>query len=228
MQKQSTEKLHLAIIPDGNRRWAKKRLLLPWQGHEAALNNTRRLLEWCRTSGKIAVVTLWCFSTENWRRDEKEVKELMRLLQNYLEKEEATFHKHKTRVIHSGRQDRIPRSLASVLQKVIEATAKYSDFTLHLAIDYGGRDEVVRAVNRAPKDAPITENTLRQYLDHPELPDIDIIIRTSGATRTSNFCLWQSTYAEWFFLHKYFPELTPEDIEKAVTIFLTRSRRFGS
>ena len=218
--------LHVAIIPDGNRRWAKARAWHPWQGHEKAVENFRTITDWCRADPRIAVLTVWCFSTENWKRDPKEVSKLMTIFENYLQKERPTFHEKKTRLLHSGRKDRIPPSLASLIADVEAETKQYQDFILHLAIDYGGKDEIIRGLSKA-KNTVSSEQDLRALLDHPELPDSDLIIRTSGEQRTSNFFLWQSTYAEWVFLDKLFPDFTTQDLRTAVDAFAKRARRFG-
>lgn len=220
------EKLHLAIIPDGNRRWAKALSLLPWQGHEHALENFRPLTEWCRKDPRIGTLTIWGFSTENWKRSNEEVRKLMDLFERYLTKERSTFIENKTRFVHSGRRDRIPASLRKLIEETEEATKDYTEFTMHLAVDYGGRDEIVRAMKKL-EGREITEESVRAHVDHPEVPDIDIILRTSGEQRTSNFFFWQGSYAEWFFLPKHFPALETADLEAVVSDFEKRGRRFG-
>lgn len=219
--------LHLAIIPDGNRRWAKAQMLHPWKGHEHAIENFRSITEWCRDNPRVGVLTVWCFSTENWKRDPEEVNKLMTMLEDYLRKERTGFIDKKTRFVHSGRKDRIPASLASLIQEVEDETQDQTEFTLHLAVDYGGKDEIVRAINNMHGEK-IDETSFRSELDHPELPDLDIIIRTSGEHRTSNFFLWQSAYAEWIFNEKLFPDLNTKDLEAAVNEFDRRKRRFGA
>lgn len=218
--------LHIGIIPDGNRRWARARAWYPWQGHEKAIENFRTITDWCQADPRIAVVTVWCFSTENWKRDPQEVSKLMTLLENYLQKERPTFQQKEIRLLHSGRKDRIPASLSALIQTIEEETKHFADFTLHIAIDYGGKDEILRALSKVNKPVS-SEEEMRSLLDHPELPDIDLIIRTSGEQRTSNFFLWQSTYAEWVFLDKFFPDFTTDDLKEAVDGFAKRSRRFG-
>jgi undecaprenyl diphosphate synthase len=218
--------LHLAIIPDGNRRWARKRALQPWKGHEEAITIIERILKWCRERDDIAVLTLWLFSTENWKRDPAEVEKLMDMLQEYLERERPTFQKEQTRFLHSGRKDRIPGPLAELIATIEAETAAFSKYTLHLALDYGGKDELLHAMKKLKGKEP-TEDDIRAALDHPEIPDIDIIVRTSGEQRTSNFFLWQSTYAEWFFESMYFPDLSTEDLERILLEFRGRKRRFG-
>lgn len=236
MQQPSSDssRLHLALIPDGNRRWARSRGFHPWDGHAKAVENFRALSDWCRENPRIAVLTIWCFSTENWKRDPKEVSKLMGLLEDYIRKNRADIKKQGTRFLHSGRTDRIPPSLAKAFQEIAEETKDNTNFTLHLALDYGGKDEILRAMQRwhsvchpEPVEGQSTD-FIRPYLDHPSLPDIDLIVRTSDEYRTSNFFLWQSTYAEWFFLEKHFPDLTTDDLEDVLKKFDERQRRFGS
>lgn len=230
----STTGLHLAIIPDGNRRWARlKGFANVWKGHEKAVENFRTLTEWCRKDPRVSVLTVWCFSTENWKRDAKEVKALMDMLEEYLRKERDEFLQEKTRFVHSGRRDRIPPSLKTLIEETEQMTKDQTGFTLHLAVDYGGKDEILRAMQKMmeqerPFPAAITEEDLRQHLDHPEIPDIDVILRSSGEQRTSNFFLWQSTYAEWIFSPKFFPDIGTADLDEALKEYEGRKRRFGS
>ena len=219
--------IHLAIIPDGNRRWAKSRALNPWKGHEQAIENFKSITEWCRNDKRVSILTVWCFSTENWKRDRKEIDMLMEMLEDYLRKEQESFIENKTRFCHSGRKDRIPSSLAELIKEVEEKTADQTDFTLHLAVDYGGRDEIERAVDVILSSSK-GDIEIKDCFDHPELPDIDLIIRTSGEKRTSNFFLWQAAYAEWVFEDKLFPDFGIEDLEKAVSDYKHRGRRYGS
>ena len=223
----SSARLHLGIIPDGNRRWAKKQLLRPWEGHEAGATAFRSLIRWCRDNPAIAVLTIWGFSTENWTRSQEETEQLMKIYERYLTDERAEFHKNKTRFVHSGRTDRLPASLMALIGAISAETKEYTDFTLQVALDYGGRDEIVRAAQKATDPISLTEETFRELLDHPELPDVDLVIRTSGEQRTSGFFIWQAAYAELLFIDKFFPDLTPADLEVAVTDFFTRQRRFG-
>ncbi|HLD71672.1 MAG TPA: polyprenyl diphosphate synthase [Candidatus Peribacteraceae bacterium] len=219
--------LHLAIIPDGNRRWARAQGLFPWKGHEKAVENFRTITDWARENPKIGVLTVWCFSTENWKRDTKEVNALMKMLEDFLRREQELFLKNDTRFVHSGRKDRIPTSLAALIAETEEKTKDCISFTLHLAVDYGGKDEIVRAVRKL-NPTEITEESLRAHTDHPELPDIDLIFRTSGEMRFSNFFLWQGAYAEWIFTDKYFPDVTTKDLAEAIQTFEERQRRYGA
>jgi undecaprenyl diphosphate synthase len=220
--------LHLAVIPDGNRRWAREHQFKSvWKGHERAIENFRTLTDWCRKNPRIAVFTVWCFSTENWKRDPKEVAKLMGMLEDYLRKEQKGFLKRQTRFVHSGRRDRIPASLAKLIGETEELTKDQTAFTLHLAVDYGGKDEILRAMERVRSAAKLPTD-IRPFLDHPELPDIDVILRSSGEMRTSNFFLWQTCYAEWVFSPKFFPDIDVTDLEATVREFDRRKRRFGS
>lgn len=223
------QKLHIAIIPDGNRRWAKEHGMLPWNGHEKAMENFESLVEWCRQSGKVHTLTIWGFSTENWKRDKKEVEKLMTLFEKYLRKERITFIERNTRFMHAGRSDRIPASLRTLIDDVTKETKDQTGFTFQIALDYGGKDEIKRAIERMQADSsPVTEESIRAHLDQPELPDIDLIIRTSGEYRTSNFFLWQSTYAEWIFSPLYFPVFDTHALAAAIEEYAKRKRRFGS
>ena len=191
------------------------------------MENFRTLTEWCENDDRISVLTVWCFSTENWKRDPEEISKLMHMLEDYLEKERVHFLENNVRFIHSGKKDRIPESLKELIEIVEKETDHCDGFTLHLAVDYGGKDEVVRAMSKMPKETNISEDTIREHLDHPEIPDIDLIIRTSGEKRTSNFFLWQSAYSEWDFLDKTFPDFTTADLQKSVDRFSERKRRYG-
>ena len=221
--------LHIAIIPDGNRRWAKSRMLDPWEGHRTAVENFRSLTDWCRKDPRVGTLTVWCFSTENWKRDPREIAMLMDMLEKYLQKERKGFLDEKTRFVHAGRKDRIPAALAKLIAEVEEETKDQKEFTLQLAVDYGGKDEILRALKKTGSGERLagSDDPIAPLLDHPELPEIDLIVRTSGEMRTSNFFLWQSTYAEWDFLDKFFPDFTAEDLKSSVEKFVKRSRRFG-
>jgi undecaprenyl diphosphate synthase len=222
------EKLHLAIIPDGNRRWAKTKGLLPWKGHERSGGNFGDIVEWCAKDGRTGTLTFWCFSTENWKRSPEEIEELMRLLEKYLTEQRERLIGNRIHLIRSGRGDRVPAKLLALIDEIDQETSGAPAMTLNLALDYGGKDEILRAVRSVNDTKHITEETLRSHLDHPELPDIDLIIRTSGEQRTSNFFLWQTTYAEWVFLPVLFPDFSPEHLQKVLEDFGSRDRRFGA
>lgn len=220
--------LHLAVIPDGNRRWAREKgFMNVWKGHEVAVENFRTLTDWCRNDPRVSTLTVWCFSTENWKRDKKEVDALMRMLEDYLIQEAKDLKEKRTRFVHSGRRDRIPASLKAMIEKTEQDTKNETGFTLHLAVDYGGKDEVTRAIGKMKTTTDLTEEDVRRHLDHPEVPDIDVILRSSGEQRTSNFFLWQAAYAEWVFSPKYFPEIGTADLDEALKEYERRKRRFG-
>lgn len=222
-------RIHLALIPDGNRRWAKERGLMAWKGHEESAKNFRSIVEWCAKSSRVSVLTFWAFSTENWKRDPKEVQKLMDIFEQGIRSERSSLKEKKIRVVHSGRTDRLSESFRTLMTDALnDVPQNEALFTLHVALDYGGKDELVRAIRRMKDGSEATEETLREYLDHPELPDIDLIIRTSGEHRTSNFFLWQAAYAEWVFLEKHFPDLTEKDIAAAIEDFDQRQRRIGA
>ncbi len=235
--------LHIAIIPDGNRRWAKQHGMLPWKGHEKSAENFESLVEWARKNPRISTFTLWAFSTENWKRDSAEVQALMQLFSKYLTSKRESFMENDIRFTHTGRRDRLSSALKKLIEDIQAQTNANTALTLNIALDYGGRDEVVRAIDRIhgsrrfkppattgtkpPVTTEIDEATIRAHLDHPEIPDMDLIIRTSGEMRTSNFALWQSTYAEWMFVDTYFPDFGTDDLEKAIEQYDGRKRRFG-
>lgn len=225
---QNNVQLHLGLIPDGNRRWARQWQLMPWQGHEAGTHAFKQIINWARQDPRLAVLTIWGFSTENWNRSSQEISELMRLYEQWLRDEQSMFHEKETRLVHSGRSERIPSSLARLLTNLSSDTGHYKDFTLNFALDYGDQDEIIRAIQKIINPKKISADTFRQYLDHPELPDIDIIVRTSGEQRTSGIFIWQSAYAELIFIEKFFPDLTPADLDAAVGDYTLRHRRFGA
>jgi undecaprenyl diphosphate synthase len=223
-----TTPLHLAIIPDGNRRWAKLRNLLPWDGHRQAVEGFRTIIDWCRADPRVGTLTLWCFSTENWKRDPKEVAELMRLFEEFLDREGPHLVRDDIRLVHAGRQDRLPQTLREKLQARCAESAACTGLTLQLALDYGGRDELVRtAAKLAAAGEEVTETSFQVHLDQPTVPDIDLVIRTSGEQRSSGFFPWQTAYAEWFYLDLHFPSLTTNDLAQVLDDFERRQRRFG-
>jgi undecaprenyl diphosphate synthase len=171
---------HVVIIPDGNRRWAKKHLLTPWQGHEAGFQRVKELCTTLREAG-VKYCTLWGFSTENWNRSKQEVKKLMNIFVQALKDLEADLHMYKIRFTHIGRTDRLPNTLCTLLQELQERTSTYTAQYFTIALDYGGRDEIVRAVNALKNSSePVTEQSITEHLDTKDVPDPDFIIRTSG------------------------------------------------
>jgi len=218
---------HLAIICDGNRRWAKAQGLMPWDGHRKGMDVIRPIIDWCRDHPRIGALTFWAFSTENWNREAKEVAELMRLFERFMKEESPRFIEEGVRFVHAGRKDRIPATLAEPCRQHEEKTKDFTGLTVQLAIDHGGKDEILRAVRRIPAGEDVTEEMIAKYIDNPEVPDVDFVIRTSGEQRTSGFALWKAAYAEWFFPPYHFPDLTPERLEEAMMEYDGRKRRFG-
>ncbi len=152
----------------------------------------------------------------------------MEIFANYLRDKTEELHAKNVRIVHAGRADRFSPALKEQLARSIEQTKDCTGFTLQLAVDYGGKDELVRAIKAIPAGSDVTEETVRAALDHPELPDIDLVLRTSGEQRTSNFFLWQTAYAEWIFLDKHFPDVTTKDMDEAIGQYMSRQRRFGA
>lgn len=220
--------LHVAIIPDGNRRWAKARKLRPWRGHEQAMENSRGVIDWAYQDPRVDYLTFWGFSTENWNRSEIEIRHLMAIYERFLRDEAAKFIEKQTRFVRTGRTDRIPASLNATIARLEQDTVDFDRFVLNFALDYGGKDEIVRAISRIPNVHDVTEESFRSFLDHPEIPDIDIIIRTSGEQRLSNFFMWQGAYAELFFVNKLYPDFTSADLEQILDEYAQRQRRFGT
>ena len=222
--------LHVTIIPDGNRRWAKKHGLDELEGHKkaGAYENLKLLLSEAEKIG-IKYFTLWGFSTENWSRSKKEVDSLFELMNGLLVKIEDDLIKDKIRFRHLGRKDRLPKELVQVIEKLEERTKDFSDFNLQICLDYGGRDEIVRALNKAIKSgvSEVAEENLGNYLDSAGIPDPDLIIRTSGEKRLSGFMPYQSVYSEFYFTDIHFPDFGPVQLREAVEEFSKRKRRMG-
>ena len=222
--------LHVALIMDGNGRWASNQGLPRLDGHRAGVKRIRLVLETLASQG-IKYVTIFAFSTENWSRPETEVSGLMSMLREVIDIESKSLHKLGARIIHMGRRDRIDPDLLKAINKAQELTQNNNYITLCVAFDYGGRDEILEATRRIIKDGTdpdkINEALFSNYLYTPEIPDPDLIIRTGGEQRISNFLLWQSAYSEFYSTDTYWPDLGPLDIEKAIAAYRNRGRRFG-
>ena len=177
----------------------------------------------------IEYLSLYTFSTENWKRSEKEVKFLMQLLRKHLREQLSFYRENNIRVVHSGSLDRLPKVVQKEIVDVEALTKDFTGMTANLVINYGGRDEIVRAVKklRDRGESEITEETLSAAMDHPDIPDPDLIIRTGGELRISNFLLWESAYSELYFSKKYWPDWQAEDLKEAVDAYASRSRRYG-
>ncbi len=221
---------HIAIIMDGNGRWAKARLLPRMAGHRAGAENLRRIITACVDFG-VKYLTIFAFSTENWKRPVDEVNGLMDIFADLLEKEVPKLHAQGVQIRHIGSQKELNPILQMKLQNAINITKGNSRLVLSIAINYGGRDEIVHAVQEIVRQGisadAINEQTIKEHLYTTDVPDPDLVIRTSGELRTSNFLLWQSAYSEWLFTETYWPDFNKESLKKAILDYGTRSRRFG-
>ena len=225
---------HIAIIMDGNGRWAKNQGMLRVFGHENGAKSVRNIVE---SSAKLGIenLTLYAFSTENWNRPKLEVKTLMRLLINSLKKEIKTLNENNIRLNSIGNLELLPKSAQNELLSVIEKTKNNSRMTLTLALSYGSRDELIQAVqaisdkvkNNIISIGDIDESIINQHLYTRNLPDVDLLIRTSGEHRISNFLLWQIAYAELYFTDVLWPDFKEKDLHKAIINYQKRERRFG-
>lgn len=219
---------HIAIIMDGNGRWAKKKGKNRIEGHKAGIKSVRETVEACRKLG-IKFLTLYSFSKENWGRPKEEVNALMKLLYLYLKTEYKKLMKHGIRLNAIGALSDLPRYVQRRLRSVMKKTEKNDEMVVTLALSYGGRDEIVRAVNKILKEGKkeITEHEFRMYLDTKDIPDPDLVIRTSGEMRLSNFLLYQIAYSEFYTTPVYWPDFRKEHLYKAIIDYQKRERRFG-
>ncbi len=219
---------HVAIIMDGNGRWAKARGIPRTEGHREGLKTAKQIVLAAKKQN-IKYLSLFTFSTENWKRAAEEVGFLMKLVSKYLLLELPFYKEHNIRIVHSGSRDKLPSEVLSAMDTVLAETAGFSALTVNLAINYGGRDELIRAFQKAAAcNAKIsTELDLNAFLDVPELPEADLIIRTGGEFRLSNFLLWQSAYSELYFSDTLWPDWNDEHFAKAIQNFNLRDRRYG-
>lgn len=222
---------HVAIIMDGNGRWAAQRGRDRIHGHEQGTSNIRRITQ---TAGRLGIryLTLWAFSTENWSRPQAEVQGILRILAHAIVTETEELHRQGARLWHIGELDVLQPELRQSVRDAIALTAGNTSLTLTLAFNYGGRREIVHAVQQIVRDGlaaeDITEEAIRQRLYVPALPDADLIVRTSGEYRMSNFLLWQGAYSEFYFSSKFWPDFGPDDLVEAVSDYSRRERRFGA
>lgn len=231
MTKTSYLPQHVAIIMDGNGRWARQHGLPRLAGHEAGGRNIRPVVEVFADCG-VKYLTLYAFSTENWKRPKIEVRGLLGLLAKKIDEETLVFHQQNIRLKHLGRLDRLSDKLREKVRAAVELTKNNTGLTLCLAFDYGGRDEIVQAARRiadagVPGDG-IDESVFARYLYAPDVPDPDLLIRTGGESRLSNFLLWQSAYTELYFTPVLWPDFGRKDIEDALAEYKRRQRRFGT
>jgi len=223
---------HIAIIPDGNRRWARARNLHTLKGHERGFKRAVELGRVARRWG-VHTVTVWGFSTENWDRSPREIKYLMRLYSTLLDEYLEDAHKEGVKIVHLGRKDRLPKFLIDKISEAEVATENYKNYIANIAIDYGGHDEIIRAVKQMFIDGhtedDVNKKLFENYLDNHDqpYPYVDLLIRTSGEQRTSGLLLWQMEYAEMYWIQNHFPDFTPEDLREAIVDYSRRRRRFG-
>jgi len=216
---------HIAIIMDGNGRWAKSRGKIRTFGHNAGAKKVVEITEEASNLG-VKYLTLYAFSTENWKRQKSEVDFLMKLLSKFLKKELKTLIKNNTRFRVIGDISKLSKSLQSTINNTIEKTKNSNGLTQILAINYGSRDEIIRAIKKIERE-DLNEENLTNALDTGDFPDIDILIRTGGEKRLSNFLLWQSAYAELFFTDTLWPDFSMQEFKEIIEEFKGRERRFG-
>jgi len=223
---------HIVLFPDGNRRFARKKGIPTFQGHWYGYKNLKKFVQWCKKKG-IKVLTAFGFSTENWKRSKAEVKYLMKLFEEGLSKEGdiRKLHEYGVRIKIIGQKYRLPKSLQKVIKEVEDLTKNNKKFHLNLAVSYGGRWDIVQAIQRIIKDKiptkKITEKLVEKYLQTAGLPSPDLVIRAGGEKRLSNFLLWQAAYSELYFSKKLWPEFTEKDLDAALEDYTKRERRFG-
>ena len=221
---------HVAIIMDGNGRWALARGLPRLVGHRAGTENLRRIITACVEFG-VKYLTIYAFSTENWGRPREEVEGLMNILEDVIDRELAELNKEGVQLRHIGRLERLDPKLQEKVMDAIELTKHNDRLVLNVAFNYGGRDEIVFAIqkmiNDGVKPAEVTSDLVSRYLFTAGVPDPDLIIRTSGELRVSNFLIWQGAYSEWYVTSVYWPDFNKEEFRKALDTFARRDRRFG-
>ena len=225
---------HLAIIMDGNGRWAEKRRLPRILGHRKGVETVQRVVDECLELG-IGFLTLYAFSSENWGRPRKEVDALMGLLGNFLEKELGQLQQRGIRLVAIGELDRLPQATVEILRNIIKLTESNTTMVLNLALSYGSRDELTRAMRQIGRDIAagnlqpddLSEEDIEARLDTHDIPDPDLLIRTSGEMRVSNFLLWQIAYTELYFTKALWPDFSREELMQALQVYNSRQRRFG-
>ena len=227
MQEGKSIPIHVGIFMDGNGRWAKSRGLPRTEGHREGLKTAKKIVKAAESIG-IRYLTLYTFSTENWKRAEEETSFLMSLIKNHLSAEFGFYRENGIRVVHSGDITGLPTEVAKEIRLVVADTAPFTAMTVNLAINYGGRDEIIRAMRKLlASDMELSEKNLTLSLDHPEIPDPDLLIRTSGEMRLSNFLLWESAYSELLFVPKLWPDFDERDLSAAIKEYQGRERRYG-
>ena len=225
---------HIAIILDGNGRWARRRGLPRTAGHAAGSENFRKIATYCKNIG-VDYLTVYAFSTENWKRPEDEVKTIMRLLRRYLNEAIDTMERDKIRMKIFGDVAGLPQELQELVQKTDEISKRYEGFQANICLNYGGRDEIVHAARRYAEEyaagkvqGELSEEQFGGYLYSAGIPDPDLLIRPGGEQRISNFLLWQCAYAEFYFSDVLWPDFGTDELDKAIEAFRKRDRRYGN
>lgn len=219
--------IHLGIIADGNRRWAKERGLPTLEGHKKGLDRIQELVGAANEAG-IKYITFYVFSTENWGRSTDEVSYIMKLAETRILKYAEKLAKNNARMLILGSKTKISPKLAGIMDEAERITADCTGITVCFCFNYGGEQEIAEAATIASEiDGEITPETIRKHLYHPEVPNVDMVVRTSGEERISGFMLWRSAYAEMMFIKKYFPEMEASDIKEIINEYEKRNRRFG-
>ena len=224
---------HIAIILDGNGRWAKKRGLPRTAGHAVGSETFRKIATYCKNIG-VEYLTVYAFSTENWSRPAEEVGTIMKLLGKYLNEAIETMERDHIKMKIFGDVSALPEELRKLVEKTDEISARYDGFQANICLNYGGRDEIVNAARRYAKElaegkdvGELTEEKLSSYMYSAGIPDPDLLIRPGGEQRISNFLLWQCAYAEFYFTDVLWPDFSPEELDKAIAEFHRRDRRYG-
>jgi undecaprenyl diphosphate synthase len=221
---------HVAFILDGNGRWAAQRGLTRLEGHRAGVANIRPIIR-CLGEYKVGYVTLYAFSTENWSRPDDEVNGIFNLLEEVIGRETRELHKNGVKIRHIGRLEGLPWGVQKSIKEAVKLTQNNTGMTLGVAINYGGRGEILDAVRQITSDKVlsrnINENLFNKYLYTAGFPDVDLMIRTSGEMRISNFLIWQSAYSEYYFTPVLWPDFNEEELKKALLAYSQRQRRFG-
>lgn len=235
MQEENNLPTHIAIIMDGNRRWAKNKKLDTRLGHKKGAETLENIVRYCNKIG-IKYLTVYAFSTENWKRSKEEVGALMMLLQNYLDDFAKRADTENIKINMIGERENLSKGLLKSIDNAIERTKNITGIQFNIAFNYGGRNEIVTAVKKIANDVKndklqiddITEELVSKYLYTNDIPDPDLLIRTSGELRTSNFLPWQLVYSEFYFTDKLWPDFEPDDLDNAIEEYNRRTRKFGA
>jgi len=221
---------HVAIIMDGNGRWAKQRHLPRLAGHRAGMENMRSVIDYFNQL-KVKYLTLYGFSTENWNRPKDEIDGLLGLLQESIDEEALRLHRQGIRIRHLGQLERLPQKLQAAIKKAVDLTRNNTSLNFNFAFNYGGRTEIVDAVRRIINEGvpaqKIDEKMFSGYLYTADMPEVDLVIRTGGELRISNFLIWQAAYSEYYFTDVLWPDFNEKEVDKALLAYSQRQRRFG-